>query len=120
MKKTEKRIFLGILCFSLMLWGFFLFSRSQNYDTITIQKDGVLLGTYSLSQDQVIAIGDTNICEIKDGTLTMIFAACPDQLCMQQGPIDSSGGMIVCLPNKITIEGKAETSPSDLPDAISG
>lgn len=41
-------------------------------------------GTYSLEKDQTIKIQDTNVCEIKDGKVTMISAQCPDQLCRKQ------------------------------------
>lgn len=43
-------------------------------------------GTYSLEKEQTIKIQDTNVCEIKDGKVTMISAQCPDQLCRKQGP----------------------------------
>lgn len=122
MKKKEKQIFLGILLVSLLLLCVLQIVRPHDYGTVCIRKDGTVFGTYSLSTDQIIAIGDTNLCEIKDGKLTMTASTCPDHLCMDQGAIDVSGGMIVCLPNKITIEGvrtSLKTNP-DLPDAIAG
>ena len=44
----------------------------------------------------------------------MIEADCPDHLCLKQKAVDSTGGTIVCLPNKVVIEGEKgsdETSP---------
>lgn len=107
---------------SLLLLCVLRIFRPHDYGTVRIHKDGTVFGTYSLSTDQMIAIGDTNLCEIKDGKLTMTASTCPDHLCMKQGAIDASGGMIVCLPNKITIEGMRNslTTDSDLPDAIAG
>ena len=35
----------------------------------------------------------------------MLEADCPDHLCVHMSPIDERGGMIVCLPNKVFIEG---------------
>lgn len=106
MKKKEKWIVLGILLFALILWGMITLFQPHDYGTVLIQVNGEEYGTYPLTKDQVISIGSTNICEIKDGRLTMIEATCPDHLCMKQGAIDNGGGMIVCLPNKVTIEGK--------------
>lgn len=96
---------------ALFLWGLFTFFPLHHYETIRIQVDGEIYGTYSLLEDQIIAIGSTNVCEIKEGKLTMISSTCPDHLCMKQGAIDGSGGMIICLPNKITIEGE-DSDPS--------
>ena len=59
-------------------------------------------------KDQVIAIGDTNVCEIKNGEVKMTEANCPDHLCMKQPAVGSAGGYIVCLPNKVVIQGEGE------------
>lgn len=119
MKKTEKRFIIGLLVFTLLLWGAMALLRPGNYGSVRIEINGHEAGTYSLQEDQIISIGDTNTCEIRDGKVFMIHAECPDQLCIRQGAIDASGGMIVCLPNKITIEGvKKESSDTDV-DSIS-
>ncbi|KAI4447103.1 hypothetical protein C823_001622 [Eubacterium plexicaudatum ASF492] len=47
----------------------------------------------------------------------MIWADCPDQLCVHQKAISGQGETIVCLPNKIVVE-IAEGEDADL-DAIS-
>lgn len=74
-------------------------------------------GTYSLEKEQTIKIQDTNVCEIKDGKVTMISAQCPDQLCRKQGSVFRPGETIVCLPNKVVLEikgsGETETKPLD-------
>ena len=61
-------------------------------------------------------INDINL-EIKDGEIKMIWADCPDHLCMKQHAIDKNGGTIVCLPNKVVIEGK-KSSSSDSEDEL--
>ncbi len=45
----------------------------------------------------------------------MIEADCPDHLCMKQKAVDSTGGTIVCLPNKVVIEGKKENPSMKIP-----
>lgn len=116
MKKKELLFIIGILLTALLLWGALQLFGQNNYGTVQIEKDGKLYGTYSLSEDQIITIYDTNICEIKDGKIRMTEASCPDHLCIQQGAIDTRGGMIVCLPNKIVIEGVHTGVSEDVPE----
>ena len=64
-------------------------------------------------KDQVIAIGDTNVCEIKNGEVKMTEANCPDHLCMKQPAVGSAGGYIVCLPNRVVIQGEGDSDSQD-------
>ena len=43
---------------------------------------------------------------VKNGEVKMTEADCPDHLCMKQKAVDNTGGTIVCLPNKVVIEGE--------------
>ena len=113
MKKKELTFIIGIVVFALLLWGGMYLFRQGNYGSVTITVNGEKYGTYSLAKDQVISIGDTNVCEIKNGQVKMIEADCPDHLCMKQRAIDSTGGTIVCLPNKVVIEGEKGNSSDD-------
>ena len=83
------------------------------HGSIQIMVDGELYGTYSLAEDQVIQIGDTNVCEIKDGEVKMTEADCPDHLCMKQPAVGSAGGYIVCLPNRVVIQGEGGSDSQD-------
>lgn len=67
MKKKELTFIIGIVVFALILWGGMYLVRQGHYGSIRITVDGEEYGTYSLSKDQVISIGDTNVCEIKNG-----------------------------------------------------
>ena len=97
MKKKELIFIIGIVIFALILWGGMYFVRRGHYGSVRIN--------------------DTNICEIKDGEIHMTEANCPDHLCMKQKAVDSTGGTIVCLPNKVVIEGeKGEASEDDSPE----
>ena len=113
MKKKELTFIIGIVVFALLLWVGMYLVRRGNYGTIRITVDGEEYGTYSLAKDQVIRIGDTNVCEIKDGEVRMTEADCPDHLCMKQKAVDSTGGTIVCLPNKVVIEGEKGDSSDE-------
>ena len=117
LKKKEILFILGILAAAVLLWAGTHLMDKGDLSTVRITVAGKEYGTYSLSKDQVISIGDTNRCEIKDGEIKMIWADCPDHLCMKQHAIDKNGGTIVCLPNKVVIEGK-KSSSSDSEDEL--
>ena len=106
LKKKEFIFIIAILVSALLLWGAMFLIRKGDYGSVRITVNGEEYGTYSLSQDQVISIGETNVCEIKDGSVHMIHATCPDKLCIKQKAIDKNGGSIICLPNKVMIEGE--------------
>lgn len=112
MKKKEQIFIIAILLLAGILWLIFSLTGNKGGAIIHIRVDGEEYGTYSLSENQVIAIGDTNVCEIKDGSVSMIQASCPDHLCMKQKAVDKNGGIIVCLPNRVIIEGE-KTADSD-------
>lgn len=107
MKIRKKELFFigGILLAALILWGTMSLVRKNSCTQIRITVDGQEYGIYSLSEDQVIKIGSTNVCEIRDGAAKMTGAECPDHLCMKQQAIGSDGGTIVCLPNRVVITG---------------
>ena len=105
MKKKEFIFIASVLAFALLLWGGMYLMRKSDYGSVRITVDGKEYGSYSLAKDQVIDIGSTNVCEIKGGKVKMTKATCPDHLCMKQKAVGNHGGTIVCLPNKIVIEG---------------
>lgn len=107
MKKKDLILICSVLVLAAAFWlvpravGLFGNSKEQK---LRITVSGVEYGTYSLEEDQVIKVGDTNVCEIKDKKVSMISADCPDQLCIHQRTIQLQGETIVCLPNKVVLE----------------
>ena len=107
MKKKDLILICSVLVLAAAFWlvpravGLFGNSKEQK---LRITVSGEEYGTYSLEEDQVIKVGDTNVCEIKDKKVTMISADCPDQRCIHQRPIQLQGETIVCLPNKVVLE----------------
>lgn len=107
MKKKDLILICSVLVLAAAFWlvpravGFFGNSKEQK---LRITVSGEEYGTYSLEEDQVIKVGDTNVCEIKDKKVNMISADCPDQLCIHQRTIQLQGETIVCLPNKVVLE----------------
>lgn len=74
---------------------------SSRGEMLEITVGGELYGTYSLAEDQEIAIGEGNLCRISNGKVSMIWADCPDQICVHHASIGADGGNIVCLPNQV-------------------
>ena len=115
LRRKELLIFGIILVLALLSW--LLLSRkkaSADCGSIRITVEGVEYGTYSLGENQKIKINGTNTARIRDGECRMIEATCPDHLCIHQPVIDARGGMIICLPNQVIIEGiPAEDSGND-------
>ena len=97
--------------------GYTFFQKDGNM--VQIMVDGKEYGVYSLSEDQVIEINDTNTLEIKGGKADMISAKCPDKLCVQQKAISKSGESIICLPYKIVVRVEGAKDASDY-DSIAG
>lgn len=108
-------LFLGLalICSALSVW----LLRGTEKSTAQIYQNGELLKTVDLSHDQTFTVtnGSTkNTVTVKDGKISVTYATCPDQYCVQKG-WRNSGTPIVCLPNRLVISfSESET------DAISG
>ena len=117
MKKKELTFIIGIVVFALLLWGGMYLTRRGNYGSIRITVNGEEYGTYSLGKDQVIKIKRHQCMRNKKRRGQNDRSDCPDHLCMKQKAVDSTGGTIVCLPNKVVIEGeKGESLNEDSPE----
>ncbi len=103
MRKND-RILAAIILLAAALLGISVYSSKTTGSYITVEVNGTEYGTYDLGKDQTIEIGETNRVEIKDGKASMVYAQCPDQLCVHMAPISRSHELIVCLPNKVTVE----------------
>lgn len=75
---------------------------------VVVKVDGAVYRECSLWEEQTLTIetgsDQYNILEIRDGQADMTEASCPDRLCVEQKEISRQGEMLVCLPNKVTVE----------------
>ena len=112
-------IFIATLLLVLILAGAALFIFREEGTAVTITVDGILYGTYPLSQPLTLEIqtGENNEqinrLVIKDGKASVTYATCPDGICAAHRSISRSGESIVCLPNRIviTVQKGNEESP---------
>ena len=88
--KKKEAVFIGaLLVISVALCIFVYAVPHGTHGSIQIMVDGELYGTYSLAEDQVI------------------------HLCMKQPAVGSAGGYIVCLPNRVVIQGEGDSDSQD-------
>lgn len=98
-------LILTILAAALLAYVLHEIFGSGSAGSVTVKVNGVIEGSYSLSEDRVIEInGGTNHLEIHNGKADMTEADCPDKLCVNQKPISRQGESIICLPNKVIVE----------------
>lgn len=87
-----------LLSFALMQ----LFKKEGDY--VLVRVEGKEVARYSLQIDGEYQLnGGTNVLKIQDGKAYLIYADCPDHLCINQGKISQNGQTITCLPNRVTI-----------------
>lgn len=101
-------IILFILLLLAAVAGFVLFALRTDASPgeVVITVDGELYGTYSLAADRIIEIEQgekKNEVVIENSTVRMEYSTCHNQICVNQGLIDSTGQSIICLPNKVVV-----------------
>ena len=125
-KTTKKRklrndlILIGTLIAVLVLVGLAVWLLRGEGDTVVVEVDGKVFGTYALDVDRTVEIrtGDggeeLNLLVIEGGRARVETATCPDGICAAHRPISREGESIVCLPHKVVITVKS--SGGDGPD----
>ena len=92
------------------------FTGGETGQTVYITADGEEYAYYPLSEDRTVTIersGHINKITIKDGQVSMTFSDCSGQDCIQQGKISPTSQSITCLPNRIVIEIRGDSSEYD-------
>ncbi len=123
--KGDKVLVIVLIIFSL-LFAFYMATVNKNLEKkyVSIQINGEEINTIEFSKD---IIGETyvletefgrNVLQFGDGEVKIIEASCPDQLCVKQGKIGQVGQLIVCLPNRLVVEIKANNAGNDDIDNI--
>lgn len=129
-KQNKKRkirndlILIGSLIVVLALIGLaFMLLRGEG-DTVVVEVDGKVYGTYALDVDRTVEIRtgeggkELNLLVIEGGKARVETATCPDGICAAHRPIFREGESIVCLPHKVVITVKLAGGGNE-PDIIS-
>ena len=115
MKKKDIILIAAVLAISLISLAAIKMTQKDGKEVI-VTVDGKEVYKTSIKKDQIYQIPEkngTNVMQIKDGKVTMIEATCPDHYCMKQKAVDEHGGSIICLPNKVVIEGENTAEDSE-------
>ncbi len=98
-----KEIIIFISVIAVMLIGVFVFKGTNDAKTVKISIDGEEIYTLPLYVEREIKL-EHNTVIIKDNKVWVDWADCKNQVCVNTPAVDSSGGAIICLPNKVSIE----------------
>ena len=103
MKKRDLILIGAVLIIGLVAFAIVqMISEEGAY--VSVQIDGDVVATYSLSIDGEFALnGGTNILVIEGGRAYMKWANCPKQICISHGIIWNVGQFIECAHNKVDI-----------------
>lgn len=124
LRKADLLLFFGILAAAF----FFLFiqnlTKEREADRVEVTVNGVFYASYSLLENRTVKIEQSeqvyNLFEIKDASVKMLEASCPDKLCVNQKALTDSGGVIICLPNQVVIEVKGRNTENKEIDSVAG
>ena len=119
-QRNDRILIISIIVCAVLLAVFFIIKGRNLGSIVVITVSGEEYGRYSLLQEQVIAINDTNTLVIHNGAADMLFADCPDQVCVEHSPISMTSDTIICLPNQVvvTVESLIDNSKEPELDAI--
>ena len=77
----------------------------RTYRAINREKEFYgILSAYDESTVTIETENGTNEIEIKDGKVSMVYADCRDQICVNHVPINKEHESIICLPHKVVVE----------------
>ena len=105
----------------LIVLGLALFvfkATRKEGNRVVVAVDGQKIAEYSIDSninELIETENGNNTLEIRDKTVYISQADCPDKICENHRPISKIGESIVCLPHKlvITIEGNDMTNSLD-------
>ncbi|MDR1605883.1 MAG: NusG domain II-containing protein [Streptococcaceae bacterium] len=102
---------------------FFLFKGTQHHgSTAQLRVNSKVIKTFDLTKNQKYTYteedGDINLIEVRDGRIAIVYANCPDQICVRKGFISKTGQTIVCLPHRLVIEVMSSADDDENEDRI--
>lgn len=123
MTKYDKILIGFLLCFSAFLFVILNINNVNSQDRyVSIQVNGKEIKQITLPIDHYDYKIDNkyghNVVHINGYSVAITESDCPDKLCMLKGKIDKPGDVIVCLPNKLVVEIKANKQNKDDIDVV--
>jgi len=116
--KKADILLIAVLIIGAFAYGFIsrASASAPSAAQIVIKQNGAVIATLSRTATESIELCDSdgvrlNIVRCVDGTAAMAESSCPDKNCIQQGKITRTGEVIVCLPNRVTVEIRGGAAP---------
>ena len=110
-RKTDMILIASFLfcAFVLIFILFFAHLGSANGEVVVVSVDGVEYLVIDLHENEgrhfeIRSERGLNIILIENQSVRMLWADCPDELCVHQVPIGWGFQAIVCLPNRVVVE----------------
>lgn len=108
-----------VLLILVSVGSFFMRAPSSGAKTAIVKVDGKIVKEIPFTRENVGKLFvieskyGRNVIEMEADRVHVIEADCPDKLDVKQGYIEREGEMIVCLPNRMTIEIREEKDDLD-------
>ncbi|MBE5952657.1 MAG: NusG domain II-containing protein [Lachnospiraceae bacterium] len=105
-KKSDIILFVSVILIAVLALLYIMSTRNPGA-RVEISFDGEVVETFELSEDRehkVTTEKGNNLILIKNGTVDVIEADCPDKICVKHTNIKNAGETIICLPHKLVIE----------------
>ncbi|MDO5301041.1 MAG: NusG domain II-containing protein [Tissierellia bacterium] len=114
-------IALAIVALALGIWAatFLAMGEDSQAKYISIQVDGKEIERIpweerlEAGERHIEGIGGANVVAFEEDGVHMLASDCRDQICVHTAPVHLPGEMIVCLPQRVIVEVKAEESSPD-------
>lgn len=107
MKKGDKLLIIAIVIIALVIFFITMIAASDaNNKVISVTVDQKPYITLPLSKDTEFTVSTqygNNTIQIKDGSVKVISADCPDKICAHTKAAQKAGDIIVCLPHRLII-----------------
>ncbi|MCR5416241.1 MAG: NusG domain II-containing protein [Pseudobutyrivibrio sp.] len=104
--KNDIILIIALIVIGSIIATYFYFTRNGGSEVV-VAVGGQTVATYPLNEDTVETIelddGHYNEITIKDSTVSVTDADCPDKLCIHWGTISKDGEAIVCLPHELVV-----------------
>ncbi len=116
-KKSDLIIIGGLIVLSLIGAAFYFFVSGKKAAKAEILVDAKLVQTVDLSKNQTFTVtgvdGGTNLVVVSDGKIAVTDADCPDKICVNTGAISKPGQTIVCMPHRVVVQIKGNSTDED-------
>lgn len=117
MKKRDVLLLVGILLIASLFYFVLQMFLSDPGNEVHIRVSGKTEYVLPLNEDREIevqTVRGTNTVVIKDGKVSVIYADCPDQICVRHHAIEHVNESIICLPHELVIEIVGHEQEEDL------